>query len=359
MALHNPELLPLIPERLLREAHVYEPHDTRFRAAARLLQALWRERRKLPEGHYTNAAGARRRLGSRLATDAARSGANFLTPEIFGQARLDLAYREPGALVDIERMHANLLSSMPLAFNLIAPLKTDKNLARRVFNQLTPAIAKEITHIQFEHSPGRGDPTFTADGTAFDAFATARAADGAKTFIAIEVKYSESMTEPEVRLRPRYDELSRASGLYAEPDDDALRQNPLQSFWRGHMLAQSMLDAGLYDRGIFMLIAPRQNGDVQRAARTYAKRLRDDPTKVAFINVELEEVIDAVRKAGAANLADALQERYTDFGPVHDLVRKACLTTPRRRRSLRPTARPATTQPRAPSGATAPVATAR
>ena len=63
---------------------------------------------------------------------------------------------------------------MPLAFNLLAPLKADKKLARRVFSQLAPGIAKEISHIQFEHSPGRGDLTFTADGTAFDAFASAR-----------------------------------------------------------------------------------------------------------------------------------------------------------------------------------------
>lgn len=352
MALHNPELLPLIPERLLRQHHVYERYDTRFRAAARLLQALWRERRKLPEGHYTNATGTRRRLGSRLATDAARNGANFLTPEIFSQARIDLAYREPGALIDIERMHGNLLSSMPLAFNLLAPLKADKKLARRVFNQLAPGIAKDITHIQFEHSPGRGDATFTADGTAFDAFITARAPDGAKTFIAVEVKYSESMCEPEARPRPRYDELSRDSGLYAEPDDAALRKNPLQSFWRGHMLAQSILDAGLYDRGVFVLIAPRQNRDVQRAARAYAKRLANTDGKVNFINVELEVAIDAVRNAGAPNLAAALGERYVDFNPVHTLVRQACLNTPRRRRPLRPTPRPANTLPRPARGTT-------
>lgn len=346
MTLHNPALLPLIHERLLRQAHVYERYDTRFRAAARLLQALWRERRNLPEGHHTNATGARRRLGSRLATDAARSGANFLTPEIFGQARLDLAYLEPGALVDRERMQSNLLSSMPLAFNLFAPLKTDKKLARKVFNQLAPGIAKDITHIQFEHSPGRGDPTFTADGTAFDAIATARAPDGAKTFIAIEVKYSESLTEPEARLRPRYDQLARDSGLYSEPDDAALRKNPLQSFWRGHMLAQSMIDAGLYDRGLFLLIAPRQNRDVQRAARAYTRRLATTDGKVDFLNVELEDAIDAIRSAGATDLAAALHERYTDFGPVHDLVRQACLTTPRRTRPLRTTPRPANPPPR-------------
>lgn len=335
MALHNPELLPLIPERLLRQHHVLERHDTRFRAAARLLQALWRERRKLPEGHYSNATGTRRRLGSRLATDAARNGGNFLTPEVFDQARLDLAYREPGALIDIERMHANLLSSMPLAFNLLAPLKTDKKLARRVFNQLAPGAAKEITHIQMEHSPGRGDVTFTGDGTAFDAFATVRGLDGRRGFIAIETKYSEAMNEPEARLRPRYDELARTSGLYLAPDDETLRKNPLQSFWRGHMLAQSMLDAGLYDRGVFMVIAPRQNRDVQRAARAYTTRLAHADGKVTFLSVDLEDAIDAIRKAGASDLAESLFDRYVNFEPVHRLVREACLATPRRQRPLR------------------------
>ena len=46
------------------------------------------------------------------------------------------------------------------------------------------------------------------------------------------------MAEPKARLRPRYDELSRGSGLYSEPGDDVLRKNPLQSLWRTHMLAQ-------------------------------------------------------------------------------------------------------------------------
>lgn len=353
MTLHNPELLPLIPERVLRQAHVYERYDTRFRAAARLMQALWRERHKLGEGHYTNAAGHRRKLGSRLSTEAAKAGANFLTPEIFGQARYDLAYREPGALFDIERMHGNLLSSMPLAFNLLAPLKADKKLARRVFGRLMPGVAKNVTHIQMEHSPGRGDPTFTADGTAFDAIVTGRAADGAKTFVAIEVKFSESMVEPEARVRPRYDELARSSGLYVEPDDPALRKNPLQSLWRAHMLSQAMIDADLYDRGVFVLIAPRQNREVQRAARQYAKRLSKTDGKVIFINIELEDAIEAIRGAGEADLADALHERYADFGPVHELVRQACYSTPRRKRPLRPAARRLSDAPSAPRTAQA------
>lgn len=340
MDFHSPELLPLIPEKLRRERHVFERYDTRFRAAARMLQALWRERQGLPIGQHLDAEGGRRRLGSRLSTEVARAGGNFLTPDIFGQARCDMAYREPGALVDLERLWGNLLSSMPLAFNLFASLKADKKLATKVFGRLTPALVKEVIHLQFEHSPGRGDLTFTGDGTAFDSFVTTRTRSGGRGFIAVEVKYSESMTEPEARLRPRYDELARSSGLYSEPEDETLRSNPLQSLWRSHMLAQSMCDAGLYDEGAFVLIAPRQNRDVERAARLYADRLEANPAKVQFIHIALEDVIGAIGAGGARDLAAALHARYTDFAPVHALVRQACFAPSRRARPVCPVARP-------------------
>ena len=47
-----------------RSHHVHEPLDTRFRSAARLLQALWREDRGLPIGSYLNEDGNRRKLGA-------------------------------------------------------------------------------------------------------------------------------------------------------------------------------------------------------------------------------------------------------------------------------------------------------
>lgn len=337
--LHNPQLLPLVPERVLRARYVYERYDTRFRAAARLLQAVWRERRDLPFGHHVDAKGARRRLGSVLAPGAARSGGNFLSPDIFGQARLDLAYREPGALIDAERLWSNLLSSMPLAFNLLAPLKTDRALARRTLNHVLPGALKRVAHIQLEHSPGRGDPIFTADGTAFDALITGRGPEGQRRFVGLEIKYAESLVEPEPRLRPRYDELSRSSGLYAEPDDEALRRNPLQQFWRQHMLAQAMVDCELYDEGVYVLIAPRQNREVQRGAHRYARTLADSAGKVRFVRIDLEDMIEALRKAGASEHADALYTRYCDFDPVHDLVRAACLPARRRARPTRTRAR--------------------
>jgi len=113
--------LPLIPANVLKKHRVHEPLDTRCRSAARLLQALWREDRDLPIGSHVGEDGKRRKLGSRISPAAGKAGGNFLTPEIAHTAPREAAYREIGALIDAERLATNLLSSMPLTFNLLAP----------------------------------------------------------------------------------------------------------------------------------------------------------------------------------------------------------------------------------------------
>lgn len=315
-----PDRLPLIPDEILRAHQVSYPLDTRFRSSARLLQSIWRDRQGMPSGMYTDGRGRRRKLGSRLAPPAAARGGNFLSADISRLVRRELAYREPGALIEEERVWANLLSSMPLAFNLFGLLKLDRELAGRVVANLFPELAGEVCHVQFEHSPARGDLAFTADNTAFDVFISCRTAAGAKTFIAIEVKYSEAMTEPEPRMRARYDDLSVSSDLYTDADDPALRRNPLQQLWREHMLAQSLVQNGLYDSGVFVLVAPHLNNDVQRAALAYSKLLAVTGGTAAFMNVTLEDVIGSLKGSGAPDQAEALSDRYCDFRPVHALI---------------------------------------
>ena len=161
--------LPVVPARLLFQHSVYNEFDTRFRACARLLQALWRKSQSLPIGTYESSGGRRRQLGSLLSLTAAEEGRNFLTPEIAEIARLETAYQERGALIDQKRLYGNLLSSMPLCFNLFAPLAKDSNLAVHMLRALLPGIDLAVLrHVWFEHSPGRRDPTLSGDRSAFD-----------------------------------------------------------------------------------------------------------------------------------------------------------------------------------------------
>ena len=206
--------LPLIPADILKKHRVHEPLDTRFRSAARLLQALWRKDRDLPIGSYVGEDGKRRKLGSRISEAAGRGGGNFLTPEIAHIARREVAYREIGALIDEERLATNLLSSMPLTFNLLAPWIHALERASGYLIELLPAFTGAARQLLFEHSPGRGNPKFTGDYTAFDALIRYSDVHGRTGFIAFELKYSESMREPVPEPKPRYGELSEASGLF-------------------------------------------------------------------------------------------------------------------------------------------------
>jgi hypothetical protein len=305
--------LPLIPANGLKKHRVHEPLDTRFRSAARLLQTLWREDRNLAIGSYTNENGKRRKLGSRISESAGQGGGNFLTPKIAHTARRETAYREIGALIDAERLATNLLSSMPLTVNLLAPWGHALERASSYLIELLPAFAGSARQLLFEHSPDRGNPKFTGGYTAFDALIHYRDFDGRNGFVAFEIKYSESMREPMPEWKPRHAELSDASGLFTEPAAAALRVNPLQKLWREHLLAQCTIANGLYDEGYLVLIAPALNYHVQDAAEAYQAQLREpEDAKVRFVNMTLEDFIETIRLSDPAH-ADALHRRYCDF----------------------------------------------
>ena len=80
---------------------------------------------------------------------------------------------------------------MPLTFNLFALFVRKHENATATLRSLIPDFDGVAFQTQFEHSPGRGDPTFTNDYTAFDALLRYTREDGKKGFVAIEVKYSE------------------------------------------------------------------------------------------------------------------------------------------------------------------------
>lgn len=318
--------LPIVPVDVLKAHRVYEKFDNRFRSCARLLQTLWRERQELPIGTFEDRAGRKRRIGSLIAASAADEGRNFLSPAIAGLARLEMAYQERGALIDQNRLFGNLLSSMPLAFNLFSPLRFDPDLAARVIRSLIPDIdLRAVQHIWFEHSPGRQDVSLTADRSAFDVAIVYERSDGERGFVGIEIKYSESGQEPAPpELNPRYDELAPASGLYKEPHHAALRVNPLQQLFREHLLAQASLMRGDYAESYFMLVAPRHNHLIQQSAELYAAFLAEPRHgQTRFVNVHLEQMIEAYGWAGEQAFATALHDRYVDWFKVDEAVREA------------------------------------
>lgn len=317
----NQERLPLIPSELLNEHTVNEPGDTRFRASARLLQSLWRADRKLPVGPHVAEDGTVRDLGSRLTRHDAKKGANFLSSELARLARYESVYCEPGALIEQDRLWANMLSSQALCFNLFGDLKLDREKASRVCCSMWPEFIESVDDVLFEHSPGRGAGRFTADGTAFDVLIVGKTPDGRRSFVAVEVKYTESMTEPPAPHRSRYDELSDGCGIFKDARSLCLRAMPLQQLWREHLLTRAMLREGLYDVGLFVVVHPERNRQAKEAVSAYEKQLASDsPLESGFASATIEQLLAARRADGDVAFADAFHARYLDIERVEQLI---------------------------------------
>lgn len=320
---------PLVPDVVLKRHNAYCAIDTRFRAAARLLQSLWLEDQGIPSissgavasNHDGKEAGSF--SGSILRDDAARAGKNFLDPVVHRLVLRELLMREDDAAIDEERLFGNALSSMPLTFNLFGPMALDLDLATAVFRRLLPNFVHRVEQIMFEHSPGRREDRFLADRTAFDLAIRVITPDGEPATIFIEVKYSESMEGPVARMRDRYNEASKQVRLYRDPDSALLRSLALEQLWRENMTAQLAVDHGLTSRAVFMAIGPRLNRRVQAAFRVYEAELIDagrrDTDRVAFTPFTLETVIEAIAAVGVSDLAQALWTRYCAFDRVYRL----------------------------------------
>ncbi|MGN6286626.1 MAG: PGN_0703 family putative restriction endonuclease [Afipia sp.] len=315
---------PLVSDETLRQHDCLLQTDTRFRRAARLLQHLWLRDHGIATGVHVRGHGAgtiTTNLGSILDPAAARAGLNFLTPAIHRLVRHELLMREEGAAIDEDRLFGNALSSMPLLFNVFGPMVLDLDLATAVFRQMLPEFVHQVTGFAFEHSPGRRQGRFLNDGTAFDLAVRVVTPDGEDATVLIELKYSEGMDGPAARLRDRYDEVSRAAGLFVNPDGALLRTLALEQFWREHMLAQLMVDQGITPRAMFVAIGPRLNRRAMAACRVYESELipgdDQDANRIRFQGLTLEAVIEALATAGAESIASELWRRYLDFERIY------------------------------------------
>ena len=316
--------LPIIPKSVLRKHRALEKFDNRFRACARLLQALWRESQELPAGTYAAPNGSQRRIGSLLSTAAANAGRNFLSPEIAHLVRREVIYQETGALIDQRRLFGNLLSSMPLAFNLFAPLRLNLDFAAKVLRSLIPEIdLARVIHVWWEHSPGRRRDDLTSDRTALDVAIIYERVDGERGLLAIEQKYSEGGGSSG-DFAARYDELAVSSELYKNPMSAVLRTGPCHQLFREHLLTHAARFRGDYAEARFILIAPRHNHLLQQGADLYASHLAEPgPDAVPFLNIELEQVIEAIGWAGELDYAYALHDRYLNWWKIDAVVEGA------------------------------------
>lgn len=165
-----------------------------------------------------------------------------------------------------------------------------------------------MTSIEFEWSPGRGDPRFLGNRSAFDVAVFHTTPSGGDGFIGIEMKYHENLRVSAARHKPRYDDVAGASGVFVDHADPALRTPPLQQVWLDHLLALSMLQADdTFEAGRFVFMYPAINARCETISKDYERHVSREGS---FERMTIETMVDAIRGAGAGQWIDDFQNRY-------------------------------------------------
>lgn len=265
-----------------------DPETTAFKRRARLHQALWREAQGFPVGTEPTRprlGTSSRPLGSRLEINFAfATGANLLTDGARAAVQYRLAHPEPKQTLNPDRLYADLLSSMPMCFNLFGPLWADPELAERAIRRWWPSASGRLSAIRFEWSPGRQlRGRYLENRTACDVVFELTRADGSLGLIGVETKYHEhskveALPSPD-RVR-RYLEVVGACGVFRSGAVDAILGTRLQQIFLDHLLLLSFLHdpTRSYHWVKFVLVHPERNPSFVHAARDYAALLADAST---------------------------------------------------------------------------------
>ena len=261
--------------------------------------------------------------GTKLRDVDAQAGSNFLTPTIYAVAQARVRDKQAYETLGATRLYRDLLSSMPMAFNLFGEGSLPQNADSRArLARLFGVNPAEPSDVVFEWSPGRRSTTYTNDRTAFDVALRLGDPAGPRTVVGIETKYHEHSTKEKVPssrrpdARRRYEEqtdflvaIAEASGAFKGGWHARVLGTDLRQIWRDHLLALSMRrhQERWTPETKYVLTYPQRNVSFTRAAESYADLLAEGDT--SFQACTIESVLGAALTTGETTQRD-FQRRY-------------------------------------------------
>ena len=318
-------------EELKKYDAYYEP-DTEFQAKARYLQSKWLKAKGIEKGRSQRNKGDY--YGNFInEKDAEEKGCNFLTQKIWGiaQEEMENAKKEKKQVRPVYNDYqfvCNLLRSQALCFNLFAEFLDREYILVKVFNELKPNLMDRITKIKFEYSPGRQDKKYTNDGTAFDVFIEYEK-NNERSFLGIEVKYSEDLKDEEVKTaednfenNTRLKKITEDCGLFKPDVIDGIKgycgrgtghriiRPPYSQIWRDHLLSISLKSAQNYINGYYVFLYPSNNPECHCGIKKYMEFLQN-PEESIF-ELHLEDFINCIKKYITEPWANELFHRYIE-----------------------------------------------
>jgi len=172
---------------------------------------------------------------------------------------------------------------------------------------LTNGRVAKVSEILFEYSPGRSNPVYTGDRSAFDVYVRYLTKSDTEGFLGIEVKYHEDLSGKRLGDNVRYQQIANEMGCFNSSCRDALSKQPLGQIWRDNLLAGSHKIADGFDDAISVLLYPSENEACIQTAVSYQACLKDDNSFAAW---KIEDVVQQIRETRPSQWIESFAIRY-------------------------------------------------
>lgn len=311
---------------------VYGPQfsgDNNFTRKARLLQSYYRiEINENQCGIGPNRNSKRDAIPSfygNMLVNGEETGRNFLLPETFRYALERIHNKKKNETIDEYRLFNNLLSSMPMAFNLFQPLMLIKEKNLDALNSIIKTAfsnisVETVTDIKIEFIPDN-PKNYTNDLSAMDAVIEAVDSEGDKSLFAIEVKYTDSLGKNKAVDNDTKYNVAKELGLFTDEGLEFVKLGCSQ-IYRNFLLAEKYRQVHNFKNSYSVILAPKEHPSTQNEIDPILKFLKPE-FRYKIINLHLEDFVDAIESncpEEYINWIKRFRERYLNFSKIEHLL---------------------------------------
>lgn len=318
------------------------PGDNLFTKKARLLQSYYRveklKRKEFGRGPNKNSVHKIKNDRGELTGETKpayygnmllngdKTGDSFFFLQTFQYANERLKKKLKEETIDAYRLHNNMLSSMPLAFNLFHPLmmikeKYPKALSKMIQDAFTALPIYEVDDIKIEFIP-TPVKDYTNDKSAMDAAIIFKDEEGEKYLLAIEVKYTDSLgtnkaSDNEFKFTTAKEiEQFTSEGLKIIKDG-------CQQIYRNYLLTEKYRLIHGIKEAYSIVLAPKDHPSTSKEIQTLKHNLKPE-FHYKILKEDLEGFIEKLELSCPVEFKDwlnAFDERYLNFSLAENLLK--------------------------------------
>ena len=303
------------------------PDEIAFTKKARLLQSIYRveylEEKLFGIGPNENSSA----YYGNMIVNGEKTGKNFCYPETFNYAKKRVEFKNPSETIGEYRLFNNLLSSMPMAFNLFHPLiimkEQDSKSVNTIFKALFPKLPiHTVESILIEYIPTPVSK-YTNDKSAMDAAILFSDEKNSKYIIAIETKYTDSLGKNKARDNKLKLEAAKDSKLFTNEGLNHISEGCTQ-IYRNFLLTEKFRMVENLKDSFSIILAPEQHPSTKSEIESILKFVKPE------YHYKLEKYsLEGFVRTIASNCPEPYSKwiqwfdnRYLDFKKAEQLLEK-------------------------------------